>query len=148
MLRFDFSKCEEYTIEGMKSQIANTLSQYEKQYGITPTTNDRSIRLENVILTAEQQAGQRVVLLIDEYDTVMLHNLGEPEKEKAVRECFLGTFGLIKALDNHLQLVFITGISKFSQMGIFSRLNNLTNISMVPDYDTICGISEEELTTT
>jgi len=132
VLRFDFSKCEECTIEGMKSQIANTLSQYEKQYGITPTTNDRSIRLENVILTAEQQAGQRVVLLIDEYDTVMLHNLGEPEKEKAVRECFLGTFGLIKALDNHLQLVFIT----------------LTNISMVPDYDTICGISEEELTTT
>ena len=148
VLRFDFSKCEEYTIEGMKSQIANTLSQYEKQYGITPTTNDRSIRLENIILTAEQQAGQRVALLIDEYDTVMLHNLGEPEKEKAVRECFMGTFGLIKALDNHLQLVFITGISKFSQMGIFSRLNNLTNISMVPDYDTICGISEEELTTT
>ncbi|MBR1485022.1 MAG: ATP-binding protein [Prevotella sp.] len=147
VLRFDFSKCEEYTIEGMKSQIANTLSQYEKQYGITPTTNDRSIRLENIILEAERQSGQRVVMLIDEYDTVMLHNLGDPAKERAVRECFLGTFGLIKALDNHLQLVFITGISKFSQMGIFSRLNNLTNISMVPDYDTICGISEEELTT-
>ena len=147
VLRFDFSKCEEYTIDGMKSQIANTLGQYERQYGITPTTSDRSIRLENIILEAERQSGQRVVMLIDEYDTVMLHNLGDPAKERAVRECFLGTFGLIKALDNHLQLVFITGISKFSQMGIFSRLNNLTNISMVPDYDTICGISEEELTT-
>ena len=147
VLRFDFSKCEEYTIEGMTSQIANTLSQYEQQYGITPTTDDRSIRLENIILSAEKQSGQRVVILIDEYDTVMLHNLGEPAKEKAVRELFLGTFGLIKALDDHLQLVFITGISKFSQMGIFSRMNNLTNISMVPDYDTICGISEEELST-
>ncbi len=148
VLRFDFSKCVEYTLEGLKSQIKYTLGFYEEQYGIKPAIDDNSIRLENIIRTAHKESGQRVVVLIDEYDTVMLHNLGDPAKERAVRECVLGTFGLLKAMDEHLQFVFFTGISKFSQMGIFSRLNNLTNISMQPAFDGICGISEEELTTT
>ena len=113
-----------------------------------PESNDRSIRLENIILSAHKQLGRRVVVLVDEYDTVMLHNLGDLDNEREVRECVLGTFGLLKAMDDHLKFVFFTGISKFSQMGIFSRLNNLQNISMVPLFETLCGISEEELTTT
>lgn len=147
VIRFDFSKCAEYTIDGLKEQINSTLAQYEREYGLTPEINDRSIRFENIILAAHQQVGRRVVVLVDEYDTVMLHNLGDPAKEREVRECVLGTFGLLKAMDDHLQFVFFTGISKFSQMGIFSRLNNLMNISMQPAYESLCGISEEELTT-
>lgn len=147
VLRFDFSKCAEYTIDGLMDQINSTLVKYEREYGLTPEMNDRSIRLENIILAAHKQVGKRVVVLVDEYDTVMLHNLGDPAKEREVRECVLGTFGLLKAMDDHLQFVFFTGISKFSQMGIFSRLNNLQNISMLPAYESLCGISEEELTT-
>ena len=148
VIRFDFSKCVEYTIEGLDEVIDRTLSQYEQEYGLEAGKWSSTARFENIILAAHKQAGMRVVILVDEYDTVMLHNLGDPAKERAVRERFLGLFTLVKALDSHLKLVFITGISKFSQMGIFSRLNNLTNISMVPDFDTICGISEEELVTT
>ena len=147
VIRFDFSKCVEYTLEGLKDQIRNTLSQYEAEYGLTASIDNNSIRLENIILAAHKKMGKRVVVLVDEYDTVMLHNLGNPAKEREVRECVLGTFGLLKAMDDHLRFVFFTGISKFSQMGIFSRLNNLMNISMMPMYETICGISEEELTT-
>ena len=147
VLRFDFSKCVEYTLEGLKDQIRNTLSQYEAKYGLTADIDDNSIRLENIILAAREQSGKRVVVLVDEYDTVMLHNLGNPAKEREVRECVLGTFGLLKAMDDHLQFILFTGISKFSQMGIFSRLNNLMNISMQTAYDSLCGISAEELTT-
>ena len=147
VLRFDFSKCVEYTLQGLKDQINNTLSQYETEYGLTPEIDDFSIRLEHIILAAHRQIGKRVVVLVDEYDTVMLHNLGNPSKEREVRECVLGLFGLLKAMDDHLQFVLLTGISKFSQMGIFSRLNNLMNISMQGAYDSLCGISEEELTT-
>ncbi len=147
VLRFDFSKCVEYTLQGLKDQIRSTLNQYEKKYGLTADIDDNSIRLEHIILAAHQQTGKRVVVLVDEYDTVMLHNLGDQAKEREVRECVLGTFGLLKAMDDHLQFVLFTGISKFSQMGIFSRLNNLMNISMQGAYDSLCGISEEELTT-
>ena len=78
---------------------------------------------------------------------MMLHSLGDPDTQIIFRERFQDVFGPLKSLDSHLQFVFITGISKFSQMGIFSKLNNLENISMQPAYETICGISEEELTT-
>ncbi len=147
VIRFDFSKCVEYTLKGLQSQINHTLSQYEQEYGLVATTDDNSIRFENIILAAYKRSGKRVVVLVDEYDTVIIHNLGNREQEHAIRECILGTFGLLKAMDDYLQFVFLTGISRFSQMGIFSRLNNLTNISMAPDYDSICGFSEEELTT-
>ncbi len=86
VIRFDFSKCAEYTIDGLKEQINSTLAQYEREYGLTPEINDRSIRFENIILAAHQQVGRRVVVLVDEYDTVMLHNLGDPAKEREVRE--------------------------------------------------------------
>ena len=146
VIRFDFSKCREYTLEGLDEVVDATLARYEEEYGLAPKGSS-TLRFENLILAAHRQTGKRVVILVDEYDTVMLHNLGDPAKERAVRERFTGLFTLVKALDDHLQFVFITGISKFSQMGIFSRLNNLQNISMQPAFDCLCGISEEELTT-
>jgi hypothetical protein len=103
--------------------------------------------MKKLIHAAEQQTGKKVVVLVDEYDNMMLHSLDNAEKQKTVRERFQHLFGPLKSEDDHLQFVFITGISKFSQMGIFSKLNNLENISMQPAYDTICGITEEELTT-
>ena len=88
-----------------------------------------------------------VLRFCDEYDNMMLHSIGDPETQTIVRDRFQDLFAPLKGLDDHLQFVFITGISKFSQMGIFSKLNNLENISMQPIYESICGISEEELTT-
>ena len=147
VLHFDFSKSREYTPEVLDRNIDFTLSQYEAQYGITNIMPDSSTRFERIVVEAHRQTGHRAVVLVDEYDAFMLHTIGDKELEKAVHTRFSSLFSPLKALDDHLQFVFITGISKFSQMGIFSTLNNLNNISMSSDYEALCGITEEELTT-
>jgi len=150
VIRFDFSKRRRYTAEALAELISNTLSHYETEYGIDCDPNDKntSRRFEHIILEAHRQTGRRAVIIVDEYDTFMLHSIGDPELESEVRTQFSDLFTTIKWLDDHLQFVFITGISKFSQMGIFSTINNLNKISMLPEYEGLCGITEEELTTT
>ena len=148
VLRFDFSKFNLTSIARLDEYINVTLGDYEQQYGIPHTDASYSARMVNIIHTAERQRGKKVVIICDEYDNMMLHNLGNAAMQTVIRERFQDLFMPLKAEDSHLQFVFITGISKFSQMGIFSKLNNLENISMQPAYDTICGISEQELTTT
>ena len=147
VIRFDFSSGDLQTIEQLDTLIDQTLKYYEQQYGITPEVTDANIRMVNLLRTAHRETGKRVVVLVDEYDNFILHALGDSEKVQMARSRFQNVFGPLKAEDDHLQFVFITGISKFSQMGIFSKLNNLQNISMVPAFDALCGISEEELTT-
>lgn len=147
VFRFDFSAGDLQTIEQLDTLIDQTLKGYERQYGITPEVKDANIRMVDLMRTAHQQTGKRVVVLVDEYDNFILHALGDIERVTQARSRFQNVFGPLKAEDDHLQFAFITGISKFSQMGIFSKLNNLQNISMVPAFDTLCGISEEELTT-
>jgi hypothetical protein len=135
------------TIEQLDTLIDETLKGYEIQYGITPDVKDANIRMINLMRTLHKQTGKRVVVLVDEYDNFILHALGDAEKVTQARQRFQNVFGPLKAEDDHLQFAFITGISKFSQMGVFSKLNNLNNISMFDDYAALCGISEEELTT-
>ena len=147
VLRFDFSANNLTSIARLDEYINVTLCDYEQQYGVPPTDASYSQRMRNIIHAAERKMGRKVVILCDEYDNMMLHNLGDAAMQTAIRDRFQDLFTPLKSEDSHLQFVFITGISKFSQMGIFSKLNNLENISMQPNYDTICGISEEELTT-
>ena len=147
VIRFDFSAGDLVTIDQLDTLIDATLKGYEQQYGITPEVKDANIRMVNLMRTLHQQTGKRVVVLVDEYDNFILHALGDKEKVAQARHRFQNVFGPLKAEDDHLQFAFITGISKFSQMGVFSKLNNLNNISMFMDYEQICGISEEELTT-
>lgn len=147
VMRFDFSAGDMVDIEQLDTLIDETLSNYESQYGLTSRVKDANIRMANLLRRMHAQTGRRAVVLVDEYDNFILHALGDDEKVKQARQRLMNVFGPLKAEDEHLQLVFITGISKFSQMGIFSKLNNLKNISMAPAYETLCGISEEELTT-
>ena len=147
VLRFDFSAGDLTTIEQLDVLIDATLASYEEKYGITPTTTHPNIRMVNLLRRLHEQTGRRVVVLVDEYDNFILHALGDDEKVTQARQRFQNVFGPLKAEDDHLQFAFITGISKFSQMGIFSKLNNLKNISMRDDFATICGVSEEELLT-
>ena len=147
VLRFDFSKSNLTSLERLDEFIDYTLTGYEQEYGVPPSKASTSLRMTNIIHAAEQKMGRKVVVLVDEYDNMMLHNLGDATMQTAIRDRFQDLFTPLKGEDCHLQFVFITGISKFSQMGIFSKLNNLENISMQPNYETICGISEEELTT-
>ena len=147
VLRFDFSTNNLTSLERLDEYIDRTLAVYEKKYGLTADGASTSSRMVSIIHAAHEQTGKRVVVLCDEYDNMMLHSLGDSEKQTAVRERFQDVFSPLKSEDSHLQFVFITGISKFSQMGIFSKLNNLENISMQVNYEEICGISEKELTT-
>ena len=145
VIRFDFSK-DLLNMEELDLLIDKTLAGYEQQYDIVPEEKNAFIRMDNLVRTAHRKTGKRVVVLVDEYDKMMLHSIGDDETAKAVRERFENLFSPLKDLDEHLQLVFITGISKFSQMGVFSTINQLQNISMLPAYESVCGISEEELT--
>ena len=147
VLRFDFSAGDLVSIEQLDTLIDATLRNYEQKYGIVPDVADANIRIVNLLRTLHEQTGKRVVVLVDEYDNFILHALGDEEKVTMARQRFQNLFGPLKAEDDHLQFVFITGISKFSQMGVFSKLNNLKNISMSHHYEQICGISEEEMTT-
>ena len=147
MIRFDFSAGDLSTIEQLDTLIDFTLRSHEQKYNITPPSEDANVRMVNLMRQLHERTGKRVVVLVDEYDNFILHSLGDREKVAQARQRFQNVFGPLKAEDDHLQFAFITGISKFSQMGIFSKLNNLKNISMFNDYEQICGISEEELTT-
>ena len=146
VLRFDFSQVGKNEEDSINEYIDRILTIYEKTYSINNSLKTQSNRLSEIIQTAHAVTGKKAVVLVDEYDNQILKSIGNPAKEAAIRETFMGLFAPLKGLDEHLRFVFITGISKFSQMGIFSQLNNLNNISMQPDYDCICGISEEELT--
>ena len=146
VIRFDFSQERLYTVATLDQLIDFILAKYEREYGITPPKNQGyNLRFISIVEEAHRQTGRPVVVLVDEYDAFMLHSIGDPELEKGVRTLFSTLFSPLKALDDHLQFVFITGISKFSQMGIFSTLNNLGNISLVPAYEALCGITDEEL---
>lgn len=147
VLRFDFSQGRLYTLQALDEQIENALRQYESEYAITPQLKDKSVRMANLIKEAHRQTGRQVVVIVDEYDNFMLHSIGDNELEEGVRKQFSNLFSPLKSLDEHLRFIFITGISKFSQMGIFSTLNQLNNISMSTYYESLCGITEEELTT-
>ena len=146
VIRFDFSK-DLLGIGQLDLLIDKTLECYEQQYGITPEHPDTFFRLDTLVRKAHRDTGKRVVMLVDEYDKMMLHSIGDDEMAAAVKSRFKNLFSPLKELDDHLQLVFITGISKFSQMGVFSTINQLNNISMQTAYETLCGITEEELTT-
>lgn len=147
VLRFDFSKMK-YMNPGMLDELINlSLAEYEKVYGKGIDENSPSSRLNGLILRAEQKTGQKVVFLVDEYDAPLLDTLVDKDAFDQMRQKLRDFYSPLKSLDDHLKFIFITGITKFSQLSIFSELNNLKIISMVDDYAALCGITEEELRT-
>ena len=107
---------------------------------------DYAERFRRVIIAAHQQTGKRVVVIVDEYDKPLLESLENSEAQEQSRALFKGFFGNLKKLDEHLKFVFFTGVTKFSKVSIFSDLNQLKDISLNDNYETICGISADELT--
>jgi hypothetical protein len=125
------------------------LEQQERKFGITnpadPTNYDA--RLTRLIETAHEQTGEQVVILIDEYDAPMLDSINDPELQDYIRNRIRNLFSPLKAQAQYLRFVFLTGISKFSQLSVFSELNNLQQLTFDPAYEGICGITEHELLT-
>ncbi len=135
------------TEKEFNDKIDNQLSWYEAQYGVKNTSSTPGARFENLIRQLPVMTGEKAVVIIDEYDAPLLATLHEPEKLKEMRSIVRSLFGCLKDCDPYLRFVFITGITKFSQVSIFSELNNLDKVTMLPRYSTICGITQEELQT-
>ena len=147
VLHFDMSTAKHMDKETLEQELNGKLSDYEEIYGKSKTGKTKlNQRLESLIVNAYAQTGSKVVVIIDEYDAPLLDVVHEDEQLPLLRQVMRNFYSPLKACDPYLRFVFLTGITKFSQMSIFSELNNLTNISMDTEYAGICGITEEELT--
>ena len=134
--------------ESLTIELAGKLTDYEKIYGPNDASKPNlNQRLEGLIQRAYEQTGKQVVVLIDEYDAPLLDVAHEKTQLDDLRQIMRNFYSPLKACDKYLKFVFITGITKFSQLSIFSELNNLKNISMNPEFAAVCGISEEEIET-
>lgn len=146
VLHFDLSDIKLGTTEQFEININATLSSMEESYGVTTSTDrDISTRFRLLVENIYKKTGKQVVVLIDEYDSPLLTVLHDPERLDAIRTALQSFFSPLKKLDPYLRFVFITGITKFSQLSIFSQLNNLSNITMTPQYSTIVGFTQEEI---
>lgn len=129
----------------LEQYLLNMLEENERKFGIVADSDAPNIRLYNLIQNIYSITGKKVVILIDEYDAPLLDVLHEDEQLPVLRNVMRNFYSPLKDCDPYLRFVFITGITKFSQLSIFSELNNIKNISMLPDYEGICGITNEEL---
>lgn len=145
VLHFDMSLGKHLEKEALERYLNSLLQPFESEYGIRPDVPDANIRLVNLIRTACEKTGRQVVVLIDEYDAPLLDVVHEEEHLDALRNIMRNFYSPLKACDPYLRFVFLTGITKFSQLSIFSELNNLTNISMDEEYAAVCGITEQEM---
>ena len=149
VIRLDLSNGKYFEKELVHGTINAILKQHEKRWGITkpedPTNYDA--RLTAMIQAAYEQTGERVVILVDEYDAPMLDSIKDSDLQDYIRNRIRNLFSPLKAQANYLRFVFLTGISKFSQLSVFSELNNLQQLTFDPQYEAVCGITEEELMT-
>lgn len=145
VLRFDFGGLKTNNAQDLQVKLNLMLDKYNDIYGVNSKETTPGSRFAGLIQRAYEQTGQRVVLLIDEYDVPMMQVLMQPDKIEEVRQVMREFYSQIKPCNEYLRFVFLTGISTFSQLGMFSELNNLKIITDRGDYATICGITLQEL---
>lgn len=147
VLHFDMSAAKHMDKDMLERYLADMLTDKEAVFGYKSEKQDPNIRLKDLVVTANRLTGRKVALIIDEYDAPLLDVVHEELNLVALRRAMQNFYSPIKSLDPYLEFVFLTGITKFAQLSIFSELNNLFNISMYDKYSAICGISSEELHT-
>ena len=145
VLHFSMASSKHMEKEQLVNYLLFILDENERRFGLSSEYPDPNVRLYNLITRVYQKTGKKVVVLIDEYDTPLLDVVHEGEKLPALRQVMRNFYSPLKDCDPYLHFVFLTGITKFSQLSIFSELNNLTNISMDPQFAALCGISVEEV---
>lgn len=148
ILHFDMSTFKNCNLKDLQSKFNYKLSEYESIWGNNPESETPGDRFKNLIISAKEQTGKPVIIIIDEYDAPLLDVLHNEDRLAEIRTVIQEFYAPIKANDEYIRFAFITGITKFSQLSIFSAINNLANISMDPEFAAICGITKEELTTT
>ncbi len=144
VINLSFASAKDVSEESINEIINAMLSSIEKQFKVERQGNDCGVRFKNLIINISQKTGEKVVVIIDEYDAAMLDTINNDELQERIRAIQNKFFSPLKDLGKYIRFVFITGITKFSQMSIFSTLNNLQDISLMADYETVCGISLNE----
>ena len=148
VLHFDLSAARHLSPQGVRDELGLQLELVEQQYGTNPGETSPGMRLAGVTRRAYAQTGRQVAIIVDEYDAPLLDVLHDDERLAEMREVMQEFYQRLKMLEPYIKCCFITGITKFSQLSIFSTINNLNNITMLPKYAALCGMTEEELATT
>ena len=145
VLHFSMAGGKHLEKEQLERYLLYILEKNERKFGVKNDSPDPNVRLLNLIETVHEQTGKQVVVLIDEYDAPLLDVAHDKTNLEVLRNIMRNFYSPLKDSDPYLRFVFLTGITKFSQLSIFSELNNITNISMYHEYAGICGITKEEL---
>lgn len=145
VLHLDLNARKYETPADLDAMLNQHLEMWEDMYGDEKKDRDPEERFEYVIRRACEQTGSRVVVLVDEYDKPLLQTLGNEALHDDYRQTLKAFYGVLKSADRYLRFVFLTGVTKFAQVSVFSDLNQLNDISMKPQYASICGITRKEL---
>ena len=146
ILHLDLNTEKYDTKEALENKLRSFLTLWEGRYQV-PNAGQQSlgIRFEDLIRNIFEKTGVRVVILVDEYDKPMLQAIGNDTLQTEYRNTLKAFYGALKSCDRYIRFAFLTGVTKFGKVSVFSDLNSLEDISPLPQYCTICGISEEEL---
>ena len=147
VVRLDFAGGDFAEPDYLRANLMAQLDRLERQTETAPRYDTTPERFRHLIETLHERSGQRVVVLVDEYDKPILDALSLRERARTNRDGLRGLYGIIKACDAHIEFAFLTGVSKFSKVNLFSQLNNLTDITLDPRYATICGYTDADLDT-
>ncbi|MCL2849118.1 MAG: ATP-binding protein [Micrococcales bacterium] len=147
VVRISFASGVGPTHEGLDERTHEILADNEQRLGVPTGSGTIPGRLSMLVRNAEAAYGQRVVVLVDEYDKPILDVITDPEAARQMRDGLRHLYSVLKDLDDHLKFVMLTGVSKFSKVNIFSGLNNLHDITLHPRYSTVCGYTEEDVDT-
>mgnify|MGYP002559845127 FL=1 len=131
--------------DSLRRRLDSTLSYWEQLYGTRAVETSLPLRFEGIVRRACEKTGHRVVILVDEYDKPMLQAIGNETLQAEYRNLLKAFYSVLKSQDRYIKLAFLTGVTKFGKVSVFSDLNNLNDISMDYRYMDICGITDKEL---
>ncbi|MCF0219406.1 MAG: AAA family ATPase, partial [Muribaculaceae bacterium] len=145
VIHIDFNTGDYETVNGLLNRIDKTLTEQEEKHGQEKASNDSGLRFEYLIKNIYASTGNKVVLLIDEYDKPLLETIGAPDLQKKLRDELRDMYSVLKTCDEYIQFAMLTGVTKFGHLNVFSGLNNIKDISFRPEYAALCGITETEM---
>jgi hypothetical protein len=148
VLHLDLNTERYNSAEALSDKLDLAISQWEELYGANPKEKSLATRFEGVIRRACEMSGQRVVILVDEYDKPVLQTIENEGLQYEYRSILKGFYGALKSCDRYIKFALLTGVTKFGKVSVFSDLNNLYDMSMDNEYASICGITDEEIDTT
>ena len=147
VLRFSFGSGDYSTLDHLKEDLNKQLTHLEQHFNITPQFSHQSGRFSDLLVQLHQKTGIRCIVLIDEYDKPILDTLKKKVVSRENRDFLRSFYGVIKDHDAHIKFSFLTGVSKFSKVSLFSGLNNLIDITLDPRYSAICGYTDDDIDT-